>query len=428
MLSAAAWLAPATGLRGQDQVPGPAPAALFELAGALGAAEQWAEAAGVYAQILELAPNSQRAMVMLGACWVLDGQASQAVPLLEQGIAMNPYAYWAEVGLYYSALGHHQLGDDEAASAVIELLQQQVPESQSAARAQIIAAQIAGADVETAEADYELEVVAATQLQSALAAVAAADVAPAIELLDAVIESYPGSGAALRARESKGTLLIYDHQLSEGMAEFLLILEQIGRTHPAARIVANSKLQLAAGYFETLMLPPEELAMIEPAESEQARSLCQQVLELEQASPLQVARAELMIIETYHWQKCWPDTVEAAQAYIAGYDPVQFRREVATAHMLAGESLHMMGQPGPAMPHFQWIISEYSLDEEIWPRLHNLARTYYWVFDILYQAQAPLDQVLEAGYAVLENFPGTRGAQLVENALAFIEEHGWPNP
>jgi hypothetical protein len=73
-------------------------------------------------------------------------------------------------------------------------------------------------------------------------------------------------------------------------------------------------------------------------------------------------------------------------------------------------------------------MNEYSPDEEIWPRLHNLARTYYWTFDMLYQARAPLAQLMPAGNQILELFPGTRYAELVQNALDYIDEHGWPNP
>ena len=425
-LSAAIALGLATGLRGQDQEPGPAPAGLFQLAAELVAAEQWAEAAEVYAQILELLPDSQKAAVSLGVCLFNDGQIEAAVEALESGIALDEYTWWAEKGLYYLAAAQQELGQDEAALAPIDLLAERFPDSPYYAQAEVIAAEIVGVPTVDAEVAAFDAFTAFWQYNDALKVDDGGEAVACMELLEGVMEAHPGSGAAYRALESIGFLHARNKRSAQYLAAFEQILDQVGEPWPLSRLVANAKLQKAGAFFETLMLPGDYLALVPPEEWEQARALCEEVIELEQASPLQIARAKLMIIETCHWQQCWADALEGAQAYIEEYDPAQFRQEVATAHLVAGEVLHVQGQHEAAMVHFEWIMDEYPVDEEIWPGLHNLARTYYWVFNILYQTRAPLNDLLEAGYTVLENFPGTSSAELVQNAVTFIEEHGWP--
>ncbi len=421
-------LGPATGVRGQDQEPAPAPAELFQQAGQLEDAEQWAEAADIYAQILELLPDSHQAAVSLGVCWFNDGQVEQAIPTLQSGISLDEFTWWAEKGLYYLASAQHALDQDNAALESIDMLSARFPDSPWHAQATIVAAQIAGLPTLAVETAAAAELVAFNQYRAALQADDRGQALVCLEMLEAVIAAHPNTGAAYRALESKGFIHGRNVQRAEYLAAFQQILTEVGEVWPQSRLVANAKLQKAGAFFGLLMLPGDLLGLIEPAQWEEVRALCQEVLDLEQASPQQIARAKLMIVETCHWQKCWAEALEGAQAYIDEYDAADFRPEVATAHMVAGEMLHMLGQPGPAMQHFQWIINEYAPDEEIWPGLKNLARTYYWTFDILYQAQAPLGQLIPAGDEILELFPGTRYAELVQNALNYIEQNGWPNP
>jgi len=422
VLSASAWFGPATGLRGQNQEPAPAPAALFQLAAELETAEQWAEAADVYAQILEWLPDSQRAAVSMGVCWFKDGQIEQAIAALTDGVAMNPHAYWAEVGLYYVAAAHQQAGSDDAATAPIALLEERFPESAWTARAQILEVQGNVLQAAAAEAAFSLELAAAVQLQSALQAAGAADAAPALAALDVVIGVHPDSGAALRAREAKGQLLIRDHQLGAGQAEFQAILEQLGQTRPNARIVVNAKLQLAAAYFESLQLPGPEIAQVTSENREQLRAMCSEVANHEGASGLMRATARLMGAESWAWQRKPGPALAAANQFLAMHDAAEFKREVATARLFAGESLQIMGYHQAALAHYQWIVEAYPGDAEIWPGLANLARTHYRVFDALRRSGASAPTVNQAGQYVLEHFPGTRYAELVANALGMSED------
>ncbi len=426
LLATVLWLGAAVHLRAQDQEP--APAELFQLAAELEAAEQWAEAAEVYAELLELVPDSQRATVSLGVCLYNDGQVVPAIPTLQDGIALDEYTWWAEKGLYNLAAAQQELGQDDAAFEAIDALSVTFPDSPYYAQAEVIAAQIDGVPTVDAEVAAFDAFTAFYDYRDALREDDGAEAAVCMELLEAVTAEHPGSGAAYRALESIGFLHARNKRSAEYLAAFEQILDEVAEAWPQSRLVANAKLQKAGAFFETLMLPGDYLALVPPEEWEQARALCEEVIQLEQASPLQIARAKLMIIETCHWQQCFAQALEGAQAYIEEYDPAQFRQEVATAHQIAGEVLHIQRQHEAAMVHFQWIIDEYPIDEEIWPGLHNLARAYYWVFSILYLTRAPLDQVLDAGYTVLENFPGTSSAELVQNALEFIEERGWPIP
>jgi tetratricopeptide (TPR) repeat protein len=406
----------------------PASAPVWQQADTLQALELWVQAAHVYIQILAEWPNCQRARVMLGACQFESGQTQQAVTTLESGIALDEHTWWAEVGLYYLAAARHALGQDAAALEAIDTLALRFPDSPWHARAQIIAAQIAGVPTALAEAAAAAEEAAFDQYRAALQADDHGPGVACLQLLEAVVAAHPNSGAARRALESKGHIHMRNHQRPEGLAAFEQILAQVGEAWPQSRVVANAKLGRAAAFFEMLMHPSDPSVPIPSAQWEQARAFCEAVVALEQAPPLNIARAKLMKVETYHWQKRWADTLQAAQQFIDTYNALQFRREVATAHMVAGEALHMMRQPGPAMEQFQWIINEYAPNEEIWPGLHNLARTYYWRFDIFYQAQAPLSQLIPMGNEILGLFPGTRYAELVQNALDYIEQNGWPNP
>jgi hypothetical protein len=118
--------------------------------------------------------------------------------------------------------------------------------------------------------------------------------------------------------------------------------------------------------------------------------------------------------------------VTAGEQFIASFDEVQFRREVATARLIAGECRQVLGQHQAALPHYQWIISAYAPDETMWPGMNHLARTYYRMYDALLRGGAPPAQWQPAADAVLTLFPNSLYAQLVTTSLGRV--NGTPPP
>jgi tetratricopeptide (TPR) repeat protein len=408
----------------------PASSPLWQQAAVFQQSNMWFFAAQIYAQILANAPDCQRAAVMFPVCELQMGLVPQALSALPGAIAMNPVSFWAEPGLYYLAAAQQLSGNNAAALQSIGTLSQNFPESVSTVRAQIIAAQIAGNPlaIQAAIAAYEQELLAATQFQAALQADNGADGAQALILLDAVIAQYPNSGASLRALEAKGHIHERNQHPQQVIAAFQQILDRVGESAPQSQIVANAKLEGAGGFFELLQFSGSQLEHI-PAETwQQLRNMCEQVVVLPQATALQRARASLMIAESYWWQRLPQEGQAAAESFIAGFDPVQFKAEMAMAHLLAGECLQAQGQHQAALPNYQWIQSNYAPSEEVWQGMDHLPRAYYRVVHVLLATGAPQSQAQAAAAQVATLFPNSQYASMVMHLLTAPPPPPPPHP
>ena len=385
----------------------------------------------------------------------------------ERAIEVKPFGYWGKVGLYKLAKYHYKRGDEKNAKRFIEILRNRFPGTRWSARADLLEAELNGEDTAAAEAVVAREVAAWNAYREA------AKEKPnkgnqdvqRIKELDAVARAHSGTGGALLALEAKGHLLIRNERSDEAIEAFeeiedlasveaenspivqrargriaalyhaagrkkeaLLLFEQLASRATDPEIVSNASLQAAGLYFELLQPKRWRKEDVSSEEWNELRNRCQQVRELEKVKPQEVARADLMILESYLWEKNPQECLEQTTRFIADHDESNYRRELATAHLFAGESLLRLKSPSEARVHFTWITNEYETNGRIWPWDYLISRTYYRLYDSLLRSGVEAKEIDTAAQKILDEFPDSRGADLVrvslEQRAAIAEKEG----
>ncbi len=442
-------------------------AAAMEDAGRWGAAEQ------VYLNIIRQCPDSQRAQAKLGFCQLKAGRPNDAQVSLEAAIAMQPFGYWAEVGLFYHARSCLEANCEANARESIQLLRRRFPSSVYVSRAGIIEAQLDGNPSDVANLTYQTERLIAQEFDEITQESSPLDTVQQIMSLQTLIDTYPESATAIRSKETLGHLLIREGRRTEATDVFSELLLSLDDETEQSRIALNTKMRLAAlyhsqrnkrdafklyreladtssnpivrsnaaiqaagihmefnvdDYFAAAdtsdALGPREIQGGATPSTPQlpwgeTRRLCHTVLSLQDAKPDDVVRAQIIILESYHWQRDTTRALDAARTFIESYsrpeaDGVrpQFRKELAMAHLVAGECLQQLDGHQDALVHYRWIAQEFG-EEEIWPGLTNLQRTYTRIFEALMRAGAPEDEVAEAADFVLTKWPDSQYAELI---------------
>ncbi len=437
-------------------------------------AGQYNSAALVFGRIFDDYPGSQRAALKKAIALEKAGPTeAQVVPMgadgapaaigvaasYETAINIEPFGYWGKVGLHKLAKYYYDNGNDYECQLCIDQLRERFAGTRWAARADLLEAQLNGEDTTVAETKLAQEVASWEAYRKANKSLSNDDAADQARIarLESVAQRFPSTGSALQALESKGYLLIRNKRANEAIVTFKNIIDKAGREaiepaivqraqsrlaslyHAAGRkaealqefdqlankatdptIESNATLQAAGLYFELLQPRRWSDEEVTVEEWQEVRDRCQKVKNLPRAKPREVARADLMILESYLWEKDPKECLRLAETFINSHDEQNYRRELATAHLFAGESLLRLGRAEESITHLRWITTEYEQKGKIWPWSYLTARTYYKLYDALRRTKAPEEEALAVAQFILENFPGTECADLIQ---ASVDRH-----
>ncbi len=87
-------------------------------------------------------------------------------------------------------------------------------------------------------------------------------------------------------------------------------------------------------------------------------------------------RADLMMLQLYHWTGRPKEMLELGELLFAKYDPLQFRQEIATMHMFIAKNQYFKKNYAVAFNHAVKTINLYPDSEPIWPGMDHLEVTY----------------------------------------------------
>ncbi len=425
------------------------------------------EALGLYHQLLEDYPNSQRVAMHLARCRETLGDEGRAIEAYQVAFDLAPYAYWAEPTLYYQARACARAGRVDEARASISLLRERFPDSPWLARAELVEAELdaaslgpeAAAAVMDDAADFLTTELCAGRLHDKVLSMYGEGVIPEqLSLLRQIIDSYPETSTALRAKQTKAHLQIRNGERTEAIATLEGLLAEAESSAPRSRIVEESKTRLAALYHAERRRP-EALALYEElcetagqpsvlsnaklqaaglrfellqadrwndihegrrermeglsgAPWDQLRSRCEEVLALPFSTADEKARAGIMIVESYHWQKRSADALVAAADFLQNHSKVEFPRQAAVAHLIAGECRQRMNSHAEAMAHFDAALAVLG-DDTTW---RYVPRIRFRMYHSLRRSGAPAEQVQAAANFVLDHYSDTVYADLIRTA------------
>jgi tetratricopeptide (TPR) repeat protein len=454
---------------GTGDPPSPTFDELWADAAALQDAHQYGAAAAAFRAILAEYPDSQRAALRIAICEENGGLVSNAIDSYQAAIDLAPYGSWTETALFFQARACHGFGCPATARDAIALLKQRFPDSAWVARVRVLEAQLDQVPTLAAEAALALELVAGQALDTAIALANTELEDQQILRLNNLIGLHPTSATALRARERVGHLLIRKGDTANAIAQFEQLLFDLQTASPEARIVQTARTRLAALYhvagqrddalfefddlaataadpsvqsnavlqgaglaMELLVEQVEQVGAGSNADWEDVRDRCKQVKGLPAATPLEVARADLIVTESHYWQKQYSAALGAAMHFLAeqgelpdggaappepdgpavGGSAPALRAEVAMAHLVAGECLQRKDLHDLALPHYRRIVDLFG-DVEFMPGLTNTQRAHYRIYDALRRGSGTAAEIATAARYVLQRWPESTYADLI---------------
>lgn len=391
--------------------------------------------------------SSTRLDMRMGVLDYKLGRLNNAVVPLEKAMDDDPVSSWAAEGLYYLTRVCTQVDCRETAVRSVERLRAFHPGSAWTARAELALHGDQGGqpdkgrpgDEDAADALYQeaLQLAREGFYQQALGLLRhAADTYPttrtalnvhlsianvcshledrpaAIQSLEYVLQATTSASPSARivclARDRLARLYRLAHRKLEAVEQFDILAAH--STVPSEK--ATAMLGGAASFMESLTTTVAHGTRVEPSQWDALRQRCRGVLRTDGAEGESLARAELMIVESLHWQRQVSELLKAAQAFLARWDGDEYPQEVATAHLMAGEALQVTGDPAAALVHYRWVTTRYGT-QEIWPRLDLTKRTHFRVVDVLTLTHASQADVDQASTIVLQTWPDSRYADLV---------------
>lgn len=422
-------------------------------------------------QVIADPEAATRAAMRVGILSYKLGRLPEAVDRLESTMETDPISAWSAEGLYYLTRVCTQ--EDCRATAVrsVERLRAYHPGSAWTTRAERLLDGQPPADADKgANGNGTSDEDAADALyEEALLLAKAKLYEEALELLTYIAAELPYTRTALSAHLSIANISakLGDRQAAIDSAEYLL--SETETASPAARLVCLARDRLARVYrlehrkaeslqqFDLLAmnstLPTEKAeAKLEAAGAfmeylkaqvaaarrgggpavdagqwEALRKRCRALSKTPGATEAQLVRAELIVMESLHWEVRYADALTAAQASLSRWDAERYPQEAATAHLLAGESLQVAGQYAAALGHYRWITDRFGT-QEVWPGLDLTVRAYFRVVDILTLTNGSAAEAAEALETVVNTWPNSPYADLVRALHAARQPLAEPLP
>jgi len=404
---------------------------------------QFEAAVNTYTAILKAEPSSRRAAYQLAYGLEKTGKRVEAAAAYDAVIAKAPFDFWAGSALWSKAQLARSAGKTDDVRKCIQNIKAFFPESPQAAKAMLLEAQVDQRDTKAAEALIARDNEARRVLGQAGAADKDKDEKLAVQLYDYIIKTYPDTPAALRAYDAKGHILVRDRQkekVAQAVPAFQAIIDKAGVASPHSRIVENARMRLGAihhsngqrleamkAYWPNVDSPNPSIAAeagtkyaglafefvqrdiwaknkIDDQTWDNMKVVCDKVSQLEGAPIERKARAELMKIEMLCWRKQNAEAVKAADEYLAKYKGESLQQDIATVRFFAGEAAEEIRDYAKALQHFRWIVEAYKDQNEIWPGMDHLPRTYFRIWETLLRSKAPEADIQKAADELLSRF------------------------
>lgn len=440
-------------------------AAQFGTAAALRLQDKPEQAVPIYQGILQQVPGHPRAVAELGETYIELADPFAAVQLLEGAVSTARFSPWEAKGLAFLAKACHAVGCLDHGSEALVVLQQRYPDSAWTTRAEaLFQGDALSQSLVLIEDAAELAFDAAfdTAMQPGMDAAALAALA-------AVESDFAGTRTAVAATRSRLMVLTRNRTLTDqAIGEFEAALPALGTAYPSSKIVCDLRMTLAHLYsrqanpeaaleqFEALVAAAPDAVVrgeamagaagaamevvlqlatsgqrVDAAVWESLRQRCQQFLGIEGAAASHRSRLEVMALEALLWQRRHDEALGEALDYLTRYGITTDRSGYGTVRLILGECFQQAGMYQEALAHYQWVVESFGPgDADIWPRIHrspskatvayaSAARAHYRIYQLYVQYSTGIEeQAQESAQAVLDQFPGTRYAELIQRALA----------
>ena len=433
-----------------------APEVDWAMLGALEEQGQWQQAEALCLEVLARDPGVQRAAVEAGVCALQLNREHDALQRFRQAVEIDPLGAWAAKALYYEAFTCSRSDCVPESLQCAVRLRERFPGSVWTTHAERLEGDLLGFDDgmrallrQRAAADEAADELYWTGRRQA----AAGDYPGALGTMEGLLEQLPNTRTAfsawlsvanIRAKlgdrggataaaehvlataapESAASRLVcgardrlaHLYQLQHRKVEAAQLFDQLAAYSTVPEEVADAKLQAAGAIMEALFVSARDG---EPHAGawDVLRARCAEVLTTPGVTEAQAVRADLMTVESFHWELRLSESRQQAEWLLTRYDGARYPQEAATAHLVAGEGRQVAGDYAGALQHYRWITERFGL-REIWPGLDNLARTYFRIFNLSVYTGAPRAEVDAAAFVVLRNWPRSRYADLIRRTYS----------
>lgn len=409
-------------------------------------------AASTYLQAAALQDGSAASQSILraGDCLRKAGSVDEALKAYDKLTTGNS-VYWRQVGLLRKAKTCIPEHRQEALRYLAEF-KAQYPDSTQAIEAVCLLLSLNGVDSNTLLTLREREKVVASAVASAEKDLKAGAYDSAIQTLRAAVSQRSEAPSQLRAHCLLGHALLERGRREEAASHFEFIIQDVGSSAADSVIVRRARLRLAALYHRAgrleeakqlysqlkasgapgasraaLQFAGVSFEILQHAElltrkqSEgwsQVQELLLDVINSGDASAAEKCRAELMLVETYSWERKHAQCLEAARKFLDDHrEGEASKQDLATVHFFAADAAFFQKNHAEALKHLRWIIERYGERGSIWSGMDHIPRCYYRLWEVLRILGAPEEEVCQAAQRVLELFPDSSYAQAVQSEM-----------
>lgn len=399
--------------------------------------EAYGLAAQRYQQIMAQLPRStqsQKAGLYAGECLVAAGRAQDAIPLFDQVISLghsftapdyyNPTGKerklpqlgkrlqsireWTQEALYHKAKAHKQIGDDATAIRTIDQLRLEFPNSDYLEELIPLKGSLLRYSATQLEQKIEEERQASDALVICLRTQEEKQEDQALVGLRAIIDQYPESTAALRARADMAKILWGRSDYSQAKALYAGILSRGQEIAPNAHLV-----RLADAKTAWVDLQPKMRSIIgghfsgQPAptgDAEDAYRLCRIIMSKEDEAPLR-CQANKLLIEMAVFRHDNQTVVNEARIFFRNYagdkKKNMYSTEVCWVHIYAAQAYRERGEADKALAHTRAVTNLWKADPANWQERDFVPAALYEEVMTLRSAHAAektIDEVIQTLY------------------------------
>ncbi len=413
----------------------------------------YADAALLYLSIADRLPESAQAMKALleaAACTAQTGRFADAIGVYDRAIAignkyvnidygqvkqfgwnqthfpdelkaMKPLLYDAMMG---KAEAYHRAGNLAEAKRALECIRATFADCDIAHRDRTfpLQAEIEGVD---ATALWAFEWEASTQFEQAHAAFRNKNPDAALEIVERILASYPGTMAAVRALDLKARALWQNHRFDEAVATYSEVLARVENVAPECEFARVARSRIA--WFDCWHLNRQLVVRHAHGEAvssedwQRVRDLCRESNRANREW-VELIQSDAIVASSYYREGRYEAAVQAVDDALENHylrrcgKLRRLKAEVADLQHWAGYALAKMGQGQEAQSRFDWILQ--SVAPQAVPSEDFLvAYVHYWTWEALRECTGYESAASEAANLLQSRYPNSRGAELLRERL-----------
>lgn len=367
-------------------------------------------------------PKDQKLSIQYGYNLFSQERYNDAEKELKRTIKLSPNSWNGQQALFLLAKSQYRIGKNKEASATIEKMKNDHPDSGWLPQVWILEAEMKGINTADAEEKLKRQNAAEKVYAEILRSKKTKSMEEKISALDKLVLDNRGLPIALAALESKGNLLSLTTNTQEAISVFDEIITELKVSAPKSRIIqtANSRLaalhhrngdrKAAQGYYaEILKIDPNntlaesarlkssaiDFEFLQHASIEgqgvpdekwiNVRQLITSAKEDMKSTSTRII-ADLMILETYLWSHDYRDLLPLGQKFINDYHSQRklFKRDYATACVVLSRAYKETKHYEEALQFTQTVFELYPTELEIWDKMDHIERAYYDMIESLY--------------------------------------------